>query len=375
MSKYGVVIVLSWVLFLVPSGLLAETLNDDAEADIAFAIDDPNAPLYQSLDEGGPNDANFVSSTAIGANLQWWKMSGFKFGDLYSNAKNDLVFTDTTRVWFVKAYATGKYDIDLSETISYRDSVDVAIGDIDQDGDMDVAYTDGYWIEWSRNLGSGFAGPGDVNNTDLLISKPKQLGEADVDLGDLNGDGYPDLVVALAVPGYVYWAKNTNGVFLDSITYVDDVNGVRAGGVCAALGDLDNDGDLDVIYGNAAKGFFCLNDGDANFTNINTQFSNADIIDIASSDFNGDGYADVVYTTGGSVYYNLNTGLSPFFDDANAVTLSAADSNSVAVAENVVRCAEINADLNNDCYVDFKDFSIFSQNWLKCTDLFDPNCN
>ncbi len=32
------------------------------------------------------------------------------------------------------------------------------------------------------------------------------------------------------------------------------------------------------------------------------------------------------------------------------------------------------ADLNNDCFVDFTDFSIFADQWLKCGDPCDPNC-
>lgn len=34
----------------------------------------------------------------------------------------------------------------------------------------------------------------------------------------------------------------------------------------------------------------------------------------------------------------------------------------------------IAADLNNDCYVDFKDFSIFAATWLDCGNPFDPAC-
>jgi hypothetical protein len=31
-------------------------------------------------------------------------------------------------------------------------------------------------------------------------------------------------------------------------------------------------------------------------------------------------------------------------------------------------------DFNGDCYVDFKDFAIFSANWLKCGNPYDPYC-
>ena len=34
----------------------------------------------------------------------------------------------------------------------------------------------------------------------------------------------------------------------------------------------------------------------------------------------------------------------------------------------------LTADLNRDCYVDFKDFGVFANEWLKCSDPFGSNC-
>ncbi len=36
---------------------------------------------------------------------------------------------------------------------------------------------------------------------------------------------------------------------------------------------------------------------------------------------------------------------------------------------------KLKADLNGDCYVDFLDFIILADDWLKCTNLFDPACD
>jgi len=36
---------------------------------------------------------------------------------------------------------------------------------------------------------------------------------------------------------------------------------------------------------------------------------------------------------------------------------------------------KLKADLNGDCYVDILDFIIFADEWLKCTNLFDPACD
>ena len=36
---------------------------------------------------------------------------------------------------------------------------------------------------------------------------------------------------------------------------------------------------------------------------------------------------------------------------------------------------KLRGDLNSDCYVDLLDFIILADEWLKCTNLFDPTCN
>ncbi|MCE5339973.1 MAG: PKD domain-containing protein [Planctomycetaceae bacterium] len=38
-------------------------------------------------------------------------------------------------------------------------------------------------------------------------------------------------------------------------------------------------------------------------------------------------------------------------------------------------CAEyLTGDLNNDCYIDFEDFAMIAENWLKCTDITNGRC-
>ncbi len=71
---------------------------------------------------------------------------------------------------------------------------------------------------------------------------------------------------------------------------------------------------------------------------------------------------------GMSVSISSNYGIVGAFGDDD----KGADSGSAYI---FIPCLDwLTADLNNDCFVDFVDFGIFANQWLKCGDPCDPNC-
>ncbi|MDH4140568.1 MAG: FG-GAP-like repeat-containing protein, partial [Coriobacteriia bacterium] len=129
------------------------------------------------------------------------------------------------------------------------------VGDIDGDGDQDFATV---WqddtIRWHENT----AGDASAWSTVLIGTFPAAATIRSLDVGDLEGDGDMDLVVAgkddSGSPrnGYVKVYANTAG---DGSVWAErDVrtyNGAYSfyGHVSAAFGDFDDDGDLDVASG------------------------------------------------------------------------------------------------------------------------------
>ena len=118
---------------------------------------------------------------------------------------------------------------------------DMALGDVDNDGDLDAIITNGHFQSTSHpalvflNDGTGrFADSGQQ------LSAVRNAG---VSLGDLDGDGDLDVVLTDHMEPCQIWRNDGSGRFTDSgFTFGDDQFYRHV-----HLGDLDGDGDLDII--------------------------------------------------------------------------------------------------------------------------------
>ncbi len=116
-------------------------------------------------------------------------------------------------------------------------------------------------------------------------------------VGDLNNDGFEDVVVRNGQNGYdmVYLWDSANQVF-NPVSQLSGTNSGTNGAV--ALGDFDRDGDLDVVVAsgnNNAAEVIHWNNGDGTFAAATTSLPsvNGTTSVIETADFNGDGYVDI----------------------------------------------------------------------------------
>jgi enediyne biosynthesis protein E4 len=216
----------------------------------------------------------------------------------------------------------------------------VAVFDYDNDGRLDIFFTNGALIAdpmpdgampdksdkkfWNRlyhqNADGTFT---DVTERAGLTGMPQGFYSMGVAVGDYDNDGFEDLYVT-GYGGNILYHNNGNGTFTD----ITEKAGVRAEGWSASAGffDYDNDGKLDLFVtryinwtfktnrycGEKRPGFraYCHpdnydgltnilyhNNGDGTFTDVSEKAGIANPhgkgLGVAFADYDGDGFTDV----------------------------------------------------------------------------------
>jgi hypothetical protein len=169
----------------------------------------------------------------------------------------------------------------------------VAWGDVDSDGDLDLAA--GNYNAQPNRL---YRNDGGTLTTSAVWSSSESDDTGSVAWGDVDGDGDLDLAVGNdSQPNRLY--RNDNGTLTASATWSssesDNTNSV-------AWGDVDSDGDLDLVVGNAAlqPNRLYRNDGGTLTASAVWSSSESDqTLSVAWGDVDGDGDLDLAVGNSG----------------------------------------------------------------------------
>ncbi|OJJ14053.1 hypothetical protein BKI52_44515 [marine bacterium AO1-C] len=190
-------------------------------------------------------------------------------------------------------------------------SMDAKAIDLDKDGDLDLVIAN----EHRPNIILINDGKGNMTNDskNRLPSAPHD--SEDIALGDFDKDGDIDIVFVSEddkVNEY-YW-NNGKGFFVQA-KFSLPVTG-KSNAVITT--DLDNDGDLDLIIGNDGQNFALLNDGKGKFIDATAKIlpkGNQTTQDLELGDVDGDGDLDLIVGNEDDNQLLINNGKGVFKDE------------------------------------------------------------
>ncbi len=302
-------------------------MDGDGDRDAVFAV--PVGPNRLFLNDGV---GEFVPTSATLSNSSDHSRA-VDLGDVDGDGDTDVVFGNAfyldgqNRLYLNDGSGTFA---DATSSLPAEDfsTEDVEFGDLDLDGDLDllaVNFGQSDPMSLYENSGAGVF----VNSSHKIHGLQANDCE-DVELGDFNSDGFPDIV--LTTKGYVsVFANDATGEF-DPVSAFLGNDGANQ----SVVGDVNGDNHADLVIGSDSSiSRLFLGNGAFGFTNASqnlpTPFGNCNALGLV--DVDGDGLLDL-YVGNDDKSVNqlyLNQGAGVFSDESHQLGTNPLE-NTMAIA-------------------------------------------
>ncbi|MBI2444224.1 MAG: VCBS repeat-containing protein [Candidatus Magasanikbacteria bacterium] len=174
---------------------------------------------------------------------------------------------------------------------SFYQASDLAVGDLNKDGNTDVVVIENFIYSSQGNDVNVFFGN---SNGTFQLSRDYASGNAQlrrVALQDFNGDQFTDIAVITHGGQTVYVFLNQgDGTFGNPVGYL-----LPGWGEGLAAADVNNDHISDIITSSGGTYSILLGNGDGSFQPLLTAYVNSKPYDILAADMNNDGKIDLVF--------------------------------------------------------------------------------
>jgi len=334
-----------------PTGIVTGDFNGDGKLDWAVANGGDNT-VYVYLGNG-----DGTSQPPAIVQLAGQSPVGIAAGDLNGDGKLDLavVEADSNTVGILFGNGDGTFQPEVEMSVANAQPLGIAVADLNKDGKPDLII--------------GLLGSGPVTNLDFEVLLNEGGGQFSapvyapplisdgidegfgISVGDMNGDGIPDLVVtgedAFSTTVKTYFGKG-NGSFTPGVMVWGGNPGTGNDVGAAVLADVNGDQCPDIAMAeDIGVALVFYNDCSGNFpTAPSVAYGVADgAISIAVADVSGDGFPDIItgslanpnampgsgFSPGNSLTVRFNDGTGKFspahvyVGDPGMVGLSVAD--------------------------------------------------
>ncbi len=317
-----------------PIRIVLGDFDGDGTEDVATISETDTLDIYFNFQGSGVFVDHMTLETGV-------KPTDITAADLNNDGYDEVVALSRNegaryRVWWNDAGTFTEYTDVLTENSPIR----VLAGDIDQDGNMDLVVANRgqqgmflnekpHYHSISKFLLSPLSPGEKILDGELLIRDrvdyPLGMKPSGMEMTDLNDDGYPDIFTS----GYgssIEVKGNINVLLNDGTgSYPGKTTGLQDGIIqevagsdiypvhkpdAVTFGDLDGDGDLEVISTSRSSDSVevLVNQGNGSFKVNPQEFVGFGPVDVQCADFDNDGSMDLI-TTDGRPYNNSAYGL------------------------------------------------------------------
>ncbi|MBL0330319.1 MAG: VCBS repeat-containing protein [Bacteroidetes bacterium] len=291
-------------------------INNDGLDDIVKM--DQSDVLVIDLQNANGTFTNYDLGTITGGTNVW----GMALADVDHNGWKDVATGVNGTMYLVKLFWSGSTITKTQTTLSGSYFVqNITFGDIDNDGWVDLAVCDDndYMKVYKNNAGTMSLTTSLINteiNPGMTYSgDPYDSGNYGSVWLDFDNDGDLDLYIAHCRQSASsssdqrrrdrLFVNNGSNVYTEqAATYGIEVSNFKQTWT-TSFGDLDNDGDFDIVMTNHGEnGQILKNDGSGHFTDVTAStgwVTSIDPIESVVEDFDNDGYLDIMIS--GSQWY------------------------------------------------------------------------
>jgi len=328
MIKFSTILI---PLFIIPMNICAQFNFADISSPYWLPL-----TSYGSLDSADVDGDGDVDLILIGSNTG---------SNLYLN-NGDHTFTS-----------------DQSFTDVYNS--DCKFADVDNDGDYDLIYTG--TGSGTPNYGGLFKNDGSGNFT-VFPFLLEIVSFGSIEFADLNGDGDIDIIIAGEKNNgdyaTIYYKNNGNGVYVQ-VAGTPFVN-IKNGDV--EIFDVDEDGDEDVILSgrgstNLTTTNLYINDGNGVFSEVSTSIVNLNHGDMDHGDIDNDGDLDLIIS--GQLLISSYVPYTHFYENDGTGNFSELTStNIIGLYDGTVKLGDFDLDSDLDLFTTGKDINDSKQTIL-----------